>query len=260
MHDPALMRIWIVAAHPDDEAVGASALLGCRDPAVVVHVTRGAPREPRFWPAGITDREAYARVRDVEAARALSIVGADRLALGFEDLGLVDALDELVDALAGVLARGRPDVIVTHAYEGGHPDHDAVAFAIAEARARGAIRAPVFEMALYHGAAGALRAGAFLDATPGRTHVLDDAARARRRAMLRAYHSQRATLAAFAALDHERYRPAPAYDFTRPPHAGPLLYEQWGMPTTGPAWRARAARIAHRRRFGSPAALLGSRG
>jgi hypothetical protein len=69
----------------------------------------------------------------------------------------------------------------------------------------------------------------------------DDAERKRR--MLDAFATQRATLAPFG-VGEERFRVAPAYDFTRPPHAGGLHYEQypWGM--TQRRWRrlARAAR------------------
>lgn len=39
------------------------------------------------------------------------------------------------------------------------------------------------------------------------------------------------------------FRPAPAYDFERPPHAGPLLYDALGRGLTGAHWR-RLARSA----------------
>ena len=47
-------------------------------------------------------------------------------------------------------------------------------------------------------------------------------------------------------FDAERFRPAPNYDFTRPPHAGQLFYEKfnWGM--TGEQWRALAGRALQR--------------
>ncbi len=55
---------------------------------------------------------------------------------------------EVARRLAPLVARA--DAVLTHAYEGGHPDHDAVAFA-AHAAARRAGR-PVFEMPFYHAA------------------------------------------------------------------------------------------------------------
>lgn len=235
------MRVLIVAAHPDDETLGASALLGPPHEAVVVHATDGAPRDRRWWPAGVSDRDAYARLRAGEAARALALVDAERVALGIADQEAVRALARLAQAIAEQIARRAPDLIVTHAYEGGHPDHDAVAFAVARARRLAGRAPPAIEMALYHGAPGALVAGEFLDGRPSTRRALDPVELRRRRAMLACFASQRATLAPFLALAHERYRPAPAYDFSRPPHDGPLLYERLGFPISGAAWRALAA-------------------
>lgn len=224
------MRILIVAAHPDDETIGASAVLGSRADVSVVHVTSGAPRDPRWWPRGTSGRDAYAAERAREAQRALSIVGIAPIGLGFTDLEAMFHIAEIVDALGTVLAHVRPEVILTHAYEGGHPDHDTVAVCVA----RAARSVAVYEMALYHGAGGALCTGELLGGS--RMHVLDRVQLARRRAMLAAYRSQRAVIAPFIELAHECYRPAPMYDFTRPPHEGALLYEQIGM-ARGEDWR-----------------------
>ncbi|HEX7842980.1 MAG TPA: PIG-L family deacetylase [Kofleriaceae bacterium] len=245
------MRILIVAAHPDDETIGASALLGPPHEVVVLHATDGASRDPRWWPAEFPDRGAYARVRALEAERALAIGGAERVALAIADQEAVHAVPQIARAVAGEIARRAPDVIVTHAYEGGHPDHDAVAVAVAIA-CRRARRAPrVHEMALYHGAPGhvasghvapgAFVAGEFIADRTSICHVLDPEQQRRRRAMLDCFASQRTTLAPFLALGHERFRPAPRYDFSRPPHDGLLLYERMGFAMTGMEWRALAS-------------------
>ena len=230
------MRIAIIAAHPDDETIGASALIAAHD-ATVIHVTDGAPREPRWWPAGVIDRDGYARARTCEVERALALAGAKRVALGFVDQEATYAFPELVRAIAGEVARRAVELIVTHAYEGGHPDHDAVAFAVARAASLVSPPPRVVEMALYHGAGGVFVAGDFVDDRGSIRHALAPAELARRRAMLACFASQRATLAPFVSLAHERYRPAPAYDFSRPPHAGQLLYERLGFPTSGDTWR-----------------------
>lgn len=242
MHGISHMRVWIVAAHPDDETIGASALLGCRDEVIVVHVTDGAPRDSRWWPRGVVDRGAYLRERARESGRALSLAGAERVALGFHDQEAMFAVRELIAAFAELARRARPDVIVTHAYEGGHPDHDTAAFAVARLRDWHLPDVPVFEMAIYHGGTGALRAGEFLGEDPGRCYRLDPVQRLRRTRMLAMYRSQATTLEPFRGLDHECYRPAPDHEFARPPHAGPLLYERWGM-ASGEHWRAIIADI-----------------
>jgi LmbE family N-acetylglucosaminyl deacetylase len=241
-----MTRILIVAAHPDDETIGASLLLGSANQLAVVHATDGAPFDPRWWPAGAPRHRAdYARQRRREAEEALALAGVP--AGSIRCLGLVDQeacreLPALARAIGGEILGFHPDLVITHAYEGGHPDHDAVAFAVAAACARLAAPPVVLEMALYHGASGQLQAGELLPGTAAVVHRLTEAQRTRRCAMLDRHVSQRATLAPFFDVAHEAFRPAPAYDFTSPPHPGPLLYERWGLPITGAQWRALAGR------------------
>ena len=239
-------RVVVVAAHPDDETIGASAILGAAREAVVLHLTDGAPRDLRFRPTGRDGRDAYARRRRDEAIAALALVGIEppRIErLGGVDQGLADDLVGLARRLARRLDELAPELVVTHAYEGGHPDHDAAAFAVAAARALAARPPPrCLEMALYHGAGPGFRAGELLASTsPVVAHVLDGDERARRVAMIRCFRSQAEVLAPFLGVAVERYRDAPGYDFAAPPHPGALMYEQWGFPITGARWRELAA-------------------
>ena len=55
--------------------------------------------------------------------------------------------------------------------------------------------------------------------------------------MLACFATQQQVLAFFLPPIHESFRPAPAYDFTHPPHEGTLQYEIWGFPITGERWR-----------------------
>jgi hypothetical protein len=97
----------------------------------------------------------------------------------------------------------------------------------------------LLEFPCYHaGQDGSWVVQRFLPNGPPATVLAPDAAAlARKRAALDCFVSQRRTLAAFNAAC-ELFRPAPAYDFSQPPHPGKLLYEQydWGM--TGARWRA----------------------
>ena len=72
--DPAL-RVLVLAAHPDDETIGASQLISRFPESSVAFLTDGAPRDTRFWSAGTNgSREAYAEIRRNEVFRALSLL------------------------------------------------------------------------------------------------------------------------------------------------------------------------------------------
>jgi hypothetical protein len=63
--------------------------------------------------------------------------------------------------------------------------------------------------------------------------------RERKRAMLGAFRTQRKTLSRFG-VEVERFRTAPHYDFTSPPHRGTLYYELFDWGCSGAQWRIRA--------------------
>ena len=263
--EPEPVSTLVIAAHPDDECLGAATLLAGLGRRAVLHLTDGVPRERRYWPARAPhSASAYACQRRAEALRALSLVGVaadDVHDIGLVALELCYDLADIARALARRIDALSPGRIVTHAYEGGHPDHDAAAFAVAAAcELLAAEHRPVpprFEMALYHGAAGRMVAGDFVpplsSAHPEVARALSAGDLTRKRSMLRCFTSQADVLRPFLSLMHERYRPAPLYDFTRPPHAGPLLYERSQLGLSGALWRD-LARAASRQLTAAPAA------
>ncbi|HEV8630364.1 MAG TPA: PIG-L family deacetylase [Thermoanaerobaculia bacterium] len=242
------LRVMVLAAHPDDETLGAAGLLSrLRDPWVVC-LTDGSPRDQRFVPAGApVSRSGYAKRRRHELGAALGLagVGADRvLHLDVPDQAAALAILKLVKRLA-ILMRGlRPHLLITHGYEGGHPDHDTAALAgrlAAERLEREDGSAPALaEMLSYHLHDDRLVADRFLPAATDRWTVLlrlTPRERRLRHQMLACHATQSATLGSLPERPWERYRPAPLYDFLAAPHAGPLLYERHGFALTGERWR-----------------------
>ncbi len=204
-----------------------------------MHVTDGAPRDRRFArSAGFSTSAAYrdARRRELDRAMRLGRVHPSRRrALGIADQDSAAHLTSIARAVAAACVESAIEIVFTHAYEGGHPDHDATAFAVHAACLRLGVRAPaVLEMPYYHRAPDGLRAGAFVaedhtdqPSAPALLHTIEGEALERKRAMLACFASQADVLAMFDPAV-ERVRAAPAYDFTAPPHRGPLHYEELG--------------------------------
>jgi LmbE family N-acetylglucosaminyl deacetylase len=243
----AVPAALLVAAHPDDETVGAGAHLGRLRHARFVYITDGAPLDGHDASRHGLSIDGYRALRRQERDAALSLCGiaaSQAIDLGCPDQQAARRLPSLAMDLAELFLSHRPEAVVTHPYEGGHPDHDATAFAVHAAaallRRDGAAVPSLVEMTSYHHATHGLQAEQFLpdaqaDAGLATVH-LDEEARRRKRALLACYASQRETLAQFP-VEAERYRPAPRYDFTRPPHAGTLHYEHYAWGLTGVQFR-----------------------
>ena len=242
------LRILVFVAHPDDETIGASSLMSRVADVSVIFLTDGAPHDPCFWsPDAKGTREDYAQMRwhEATAATALVNISPERiLCLGGVDQDAIQGLPVLVPRFVELLREQQPDIVVTHPYEGGHPDHDTAALMAhlgAKKLVRGGHKSPVIvEMTSYHLRDSRCVTGEFLatnGASPPELAVeLSLEEQEIKKKMIECYRSQRLVLEAYP-VKAERFRLAPEYDFSYPPHPGTLWYECLRWPITGERWR-----------------------
>ena len=242
--DPIAERTAVVVAHPDDETIGMGGRLDRFIDLTLITATDGSPLDMGdARREGFSTREAYAQAREQEQVSALAALGASpRLVrLGVADQGAVDAVADLAARLQDTLVDAA--LVFTHAYEGGHPDHDACALAVQHACTQMGGRAPVrLEFASYHAQAGAMVAHRFWPdpASPDTSARLSLHDIARKAQALSQYVTQADVVRHFSP-EREAYRLAPTYDFTRPPPPGAWLYDGFGFELDGRLWLERAA-------------------
>jgi LmbE family N-acetylglucosaminyl deacetylase len=231
----------VIVAHPADEIVGAGCLISKLGDVSVLHTTDGAPKDLHdARAAGFETREDYAAARREEclAALALANVSKERVI----DLAVTadcaaECLTELTRRIATFLQQTSANIVVTHPYEGAHPDHDATAFATHAALRllkKNGFRPPaVFEMALHPGLDSLAKVPEFLPGSAAETTtlLLDERSQLLKQEMFACFETQRESLKV-SPIGPERFRQPVNYDFRLPPAEGKLYYEdfEWAAP------------------------------
>lgn len=245
-----ILKCSVIVAHPADEVVGAGCLISKLVDVTILHVTDGAPCDMEdARAAGFKVRGEYAQARKRECMSALAIanVPADRIVdLEVPDHAASNYLAELTKRITTFLQQSGADIVVTHPYEGGHPDHDATAFATHAAlrlmKSNGFRPPALFEMALHPSQDYQAKVPEFLPGTERETTtlLLDDRAKELKQRMFACLESQRESLSV-SPFGPEKFRQPPAYDFTTPPQEGKLHYESFDWAPSKDEWQSLAS-------------------
>lgn len=233
-------RVAVVVAHPDDETIGCGALLSRLANVTVVLVTDGAPRNGvDALHAGYETPAAYgsARAKELRAALAVAGIGERQIVeLGVADQEVCRALSPIARRLASLFERRGTSIVLTHAFEAGHPDHDGVAFCVHAAAGLLAERAPaLIEMPFYHLGIDGIATQSFCDGEDEVVVELPASQSAIKAQMMSAHASQAETMVLFGAAV-ERYRTAKAYDFRSLPNAERAFYSTFDCGFAAQEW------------------------
>ena len=245
------MRCAMIVAHPADEVVGAGCLISKLVDVTVLHVTDGAPCDMEdAEAAGFQERAEYAEARKRECISALAIANVPRnrvVDLEVPDHCASNYLADLTKRITTFLQESAADIVVTHPYEGGHPDHDATAFATHAAlrlmKQNGLKPPALFEMALHPSEDFKAKVPEFLPGSERETTtlLLDERATKLKRQMFACFETQRPSLAV-SPFGPEKFRQPLPYDFTTPPHGGKLYYENFNWAPRSDEWQTLASK------------------
>lgn len=228
-------EIAIVVAHQDDESIAYGSLIPRIPESTIIHITDGAPDDPKLW-RGAEKREQYAhiRARELDIARERAGHTGEQISFEVADQKAVLHLTESVRRLAGIIEKKGIRVLMTHAYEGGHPDHDSVAFivhAVKELLKRHSVEVSIIEAPLYRMVGSE---SMFQNFTPStETKIIElDLTKDEMIAKSMLYDAHRSQEEVFnqqsenrnMSTEKEWVREAPKYDFSKLPNGGNLSH------------------------------------
>ena len=190
------------------------------------YLTTGVPATASVWFRSAAKYQLAVRRRWNEAQSVASALGLD--IVGRQPIPSRELKGEISHSIASVreqLTALAIDRVWVPAYEGGHQDHDTANY-IGSCLNSGEL---VWEFSEYHFARRTVQKNTFIE-REGReiSLLLDSEERERKRSLLLEYDSEQKNLGYVGVLQ-ESFRPLVGYDYSRPPHTGPMFYQrfQW---------------------------------
>ncbi|MGZ6745448.1 MAG: PIG-L family deacetylase [Nocardioides sp.] len=146
-------RLVVVAAHPDDESLGAGGLIAtAHDRGVapyLVLLSAGEASHPRS-PTTTPQELAVRRLEEAKHALEVLAPGAPLVFLGVPDGGLEAVEEQITAGLVELVGDGSTTLLVAPWRHDGHPDHEAAGRAAAAAARRTGARLVEYPIWMWH--------------------------------------------------------------------------------------------------------------
>jgi LmbE family N-acetylglucosaminyl deacetylase len=227
-------HVVFLLAHPDDELLMSG----------LIHflVVSCIPVRLAWLTSGDLFGKGALREKELAVAADLLRIGSDRRYLfRLPDMGLTSRLRDAMDCVEMLIDRARPTHVFVPAYEGGHPDHDALNFVAYTVWRRRDRSFRLLEFPLYNGTGPFfflwLRVNSFPPGTKNiEKHILNAKEIALKSQLIKIYSSQPRSMLPIK-LTHELrritrscmepYAQVPDNrNYQIRPHPGPLFYER----------------------------------
>jgi|GEM_PF-469155 len=224
-------RILILVPHPDDEVVACCAAIGRAQlwgaKVFALYLTHGCIAQETMWPWQRRFYQEHVARRLCEAEDVAALLGLTPV--GFSERParhLWRNLANVAQEIQASVAAYDIDQLWVPAYEGGNADHDGLNALCAKMKAS---LPPMLEFSEYNFSGGKAHSQDFPTSTQKEKILhLSALEKTLKAHALHLYASEACNLG-YVKTEHETYRPLATYDYTKPPHEGPLWYArfQW---------------------------------
>ena len=224
-----MKNILFIAAHPDDELVGATFIIKkilLKKNLIIFFPTNGVISQEDMWFWEKKKYEEKKKLRNEEMKKSLRLLGVEKFfKQDIPTRKLKENIDKTFSKINHLVKNYKIDTIFCPAYEGGHQDHDVSNFICSRFRNN----SKIYEYAEYNYSKGQINCNEFVKPMKNEVTIkLSEKEKKEKIKLLKIYNSEKGNLD-YINFEKECYRKLYDYDYSRPPHSGKLFYRRFSF-------------------------------
>ncbi len=224
-----MKNILFIAAHPDDELVGATFIIKkvlLKKNLIIFFPTNGVISKEQMWFWNKNKYEEKKKIRNEEMKKSLKLLGIKKFfKQDIPTRKLKENIEKTFRKINLLVRDYKIDTIFCPAYEGGHQDHDVSNFICSKFQNS----SKVYEYAEYNFSKGKINCNEFIKTTKDEVTIkLSEKEKKEKIKLLKIYNSEKGNLG-YLKLEKECYRKLYKYDYSKPPHLGKLFYRRFAF-------------------------------